>query len=459
MKMRLLVIGLATAVVLVSSSVFGQAGVSSMSMGVARAGISRINAHGGYMMPSPDMFRIEEFVNYHRHELPLPDKGRRVHLDVRQMTLPNGKTIFQFGIATPRAIDPETLPPLNVVLVIDRSGSMSGDRISNVKKAVRSFIERFRASDKVTIVGFSDQAQVHLEACRKTEYERIAQALDGIRAGGGTNLYAGLMLGYSEALKHYDAERTNRVIFLTDGNANVGITESEEIARRSKQCNDRGISLSTIGLGVDFNHGLLRQLADAGRGLVHYVGDSKDIEKTFVAEIDSLLAPAARNVRLKIDFGEPSATPKIFGYAPHQKKHGKYVFRLDDLNHGATQVVLARVPTQHETSRVSATLKYTDAITGEGVELRQTPQQFVSLDTGVDPIRRNYAIALVASSLRSAAEASEEGDCRKAEARLAKGIQKALMHVDYPDQHLERILKIARDYRKEILDCIARRRD
>ena len=202
----------------------GQAGTSSMSVGVSRAGIARSGPRGQYRMPSPDMIRVEEYINYHRHELPLPKEDSRVRLDLQQLKLDNGKTVYQIGITTPRALDAETMPPLNIVLVVDRSGSMSGDRIANVKKAIHSMIEQFRETDKVTIVGFSNDARVHLEAARKTKLDKIQNALDSIRAGGGTNLYAGLMLGYQQALKHFDPERTNRVIFLTDGNANIGTT-------------------------------------------------------------------------------------------------------------------------------------------------------------------------------------------------------------------------------------------
>ena len=121
------------------------------------------------------------------------------------------------------------------------------------------------------------------------------------------------MMGYGEALKNFDAERTNRVIFLTDGNANVGQVESSQIAAESKKCIKKGISLVTIGLGVDFNNGLLREIADSGRGMMHFIGDAKDIEKTFVNEVDSLLAPAANNVRLVIDL-EQDKDLKVYGY-------------------------------------------------------------------------------------------------------------------------------------------------
>jgi uncharacterized protein YegL len=454
MLQRILLIGLVTAVTC-PSMLMAQGGVSSLSVGATRAGIRNVGPNGTYRMPSPELLRMEEFVNYHRHQLPLPAEGQRVRLDVRQMDVEDSKTVFQFGLTTPRAIDPEKMPPMNVVLVIDRSGSMSGDRIANVKTAIHAFIERFRKTDKVSIVGFNHNATLHLDATDKTKVDKIAKAIDSIEADGSTNLHAGLMLGYQQALKHFDPERTNRVIFLTDGNANVGVTESEEIARQSRLCNQEGISLTTIGLGVDFNYGLLRQLADAGLGTIHFFGDSKDIKKIFVSEVDSLLAPAARKVRLMIDFGNSSAKPKIYGYEPVQIGT-KFVFKLDDLNHGATQVILVRLPKGKLDPKACATLEYIDALTGEKIKLSHALNDATADEDSRVSVNRNYAIALVAKSIHAASEASNAGDCQKAADRLNKGIKKAQQRTDHcHDEHVDRVLKIARAYHKNILECIA----
>ena len=249
-------------------------------------------------------------MNYHRHELPLPNGEQRVHLDAQQLKLESGKSVIQFGLTTPRAISPELIAPLNLVLVIDQSGSMSGQRIEHVKRALHSLVQRLRDHDKVSIVGFSNGANVHLEAGQKTNAKVIYAAIDKIQANGSTNLHAGLMLGYRQAEANFDPERTNRVILLTDGRTNTGQVHLDTIASQSKEYNQKGIDLSTIGLGNDLNHDLLRRLAKAGRGLIHFVGDEADIEKTFVAEFDSLLAPAARQVKLSIDFGSAANSVK-----------------------------------------------------------------------------------------------------------------------------------------------------
>jgi uncharacterized protein YegL len=434
-------------------STFAQKGVSSMSVGVARAGIGSRGPNGHYLMPTPDMIRIEEFINYHRHTLPLPVDGKRVRLDAKQVSY-DGKAVLQIGIATPQSLPSDEMAPLNLVLVIDRSGSMAGDRISNVKKAVRNLIEQFRESDKISIVGFSSDARVHLAPCKKTNISEIDVALSEIQAGGGTNLYAGLMLGYKQALKHFDPERTNRVIFLTDGNANIGTTDAEEIAAESKKCNKRGISLSTIGLGEDFNHQLLRELADKGHGLVHFVSDSQDIQKTFVKEVESLLAPAANKVRLTIDLGVDSSDARIFGYQPKKRDDGTYQFRLDDLNYGATQVVMIELPQSHANRYVSATLEYIDALSGEKNILTVESHRVIESKKHRMSVLLNYSIATLAASMHKAAKLSQDGKLARAQRQLEKAVERSKkILVDKNDKDAARIIKLAEGYLANIVHC------
>ena len=435
-----------------------QAGTTSSSVGAARAGIHRTSATGAYLMPEPNFFRVEEFVNYHRHDLPLPAKGKRVHLDVQNLKLENGKTVYQFGITTPRALDSKKLPPLNLVLVIDESGSMGGAKIANLKSALHAFIERFREHDRITIVGFEGTARVILEAQEKTNFAAISKAIDDIHAGGSTNLHAGLMRGYEMAQQHFDPERTNRMIFLTDGNANVGVTESSEIASESRRCINRGISLVTIALGVDMNNGLLREIADSGRGLMHYVGDAKDIKKTFIDEIDSVLAPAARKVRFKIQFAGRMNTPKVYGYekdCQFRRTDDGHVleFKLDDLNHGATQVVMVRLPALDEGQVIAgrATLTYKDAINGKERTTTADLAELVERRKGRRSVKRNYAIALVANSMQSAARASNENENLSASKKLKRGVEKAKAIFSDHDKNLKRIIKIANEYRQKLI--------
>ena len=130
------------AVSLITTQAHGQAGVSSMSYDAASAGI--------YL--NYEAVKVEEFINYHRHQLPLPHKGERVHLDLQSGQLPNGRIGLQVGLTTRRAIDREHRKPLNLVMVIDRSGSMSGERIAKVTQSLQMLIEQLSPKDFVSVV-------------------------------------------------------------------------------------------------------------------------------------------------------------------------------------------------------------------------------------------------------------------------------------------------------------------
>lgn len=440
-----------------SGGLAAQEGVSSMSINAMAAGAtSGIGSAGRYgqPMPNPDSIRVEEFVNYHRHDLPLPIDDKRVRLNLRQLKVGKKETLIQVGITTPREFDSEIMPPLNLVVVIDQSGSMNTEnRIGKVKKALFTLVERFRPNDRIAIVGFSTTAEVILESCHKTKKERIRKGIEKICTHDSTNLHDGLKLGYEEAMKHFDSERTNRVLFLTDGNANAGITNPSLIAKMSSEFNREGVSLSTIGVGSNFNQQLLSKLADAGKGLAHFVGDRDDIKKIFINEFESLLAPVATEVCLKIDFGMNSRDVKVFGYSPNdcsnEEHHEKdeTVIELKDLNYGVTQVVLAQLPIGQSKANVKATLCFRDKETGEEVTLNAASKKASAKHK--NSMKRDYAIALVADAIKRAAKQSNEHNATVASRTLAKGLRDSNEQMNgHADKNVERVTNIAQRYKK-----------
>ncbi|MDP1563628.1 MAG: VWA domain-containing protein [Pirellulaceae bacterium] len=428
---------------LLAPDALGQYGVSSASVGMTRAGL----------MLRGSQFRVEEFVNYHRHELPQPSDGKAIALDVCWDRSGNGNLIFQIGLATASQRGSELkIRPLNLVLVIDCSGSMSGNRIDNVKQGIRSFVERLRPEDLVTIVTYESTPRVALEAACKTDVAKIDRVIRELRAGGSTNLHAGLMLGYQQAEKHFDSERTNRVILLTDGIANTGVIAPAEIAADSKKFNEKNIDLSTIGLGHDLDQDLLRGLSDAGRGLLHFIGDDEDIAKVFVREIDSLLSSAAREVQVDVRIDTKSEKVRFFGYQPKTTKK-KHLFALDDLNHDATQVIVGEI-LDSEASKprnISVKLTYIDEVTGESVtqkqelELGRSPSSVVqSAD-----LQKNFRIARLATGLKEFAELIEREKPQDAHRHLKKLVDQATRAEHQADADVARLIEICRGYLKE----------
>jgi uncharacterized protein YegL len=379
------------------------------------------------------------------------------------------EAVLQVGLATTHyRIDKTKIPPLNLCLVIDESGSMQGERIENVKQALLAFVDQLRAVDRVCIVGFSDDARVVLPSQCPPNHEEIRAAIAGIDATMSTNLHAGLMLGFEQVAAHYEKGRTNRVILLTDGNANRGVTDPEQTVQESQVFNDKDIDLSTIGVGYDLNHRLLRSLAKAGRGLLHFVGDDKDIAKTFVEELDSLLSPVARRIAVEIECDDALRFERMHGYEP--KVDGQRItLSLEDLNHGATQVILLRMRTSADLTKpqelgVKVRLKYFDVARRESLQVdRRTTVSFQpDLKADAPPlaeptVRKHVTIAEMAEGIRAMAEvvADEKLDqpekLDKSLAALDAGLAVATTRyspVDDPD--LVRMQEILTKYRKPL---------
>lgn len=420
-----------------------------------------------YTVPAP-VFRIpeevavEEFVNYHKHRLPLPKAGQAVALDTRwgngEVARLQREAVLQIGFTTAEADERTDLRPLNLVLVIDKSGSMAdSDKMSRVKESLHTMLTRLRSNDIISIVAFDTTAQVLYPASPIGNGDNVRSAIDCLTPGGSTNLHSGLMLGYSQAKKHFRSGATNRVILLTDGIANQGVTEPARIAHDSAGYNGQGIDLSTIGVGLDLNNDLLRTLARSGRGLYHFISDYKDINKVFINEVQSLVSSVAKNVQVRIEYGAGLQLAKIYGYTP-QYGNGHVTFPLDDMNNGLTQVVMAkfRADSFKNMLPVKVRLTYYDVrrkcMVEEVQELRLLPSERESCDPLVDlEVKKNHTIAELADSLFQMTGFARGGNYSQAQNVLDASVQ--LAYTRYPnmeDEDIRFILDIVEGYRRDL---------
>lgn len=441
------------AALMLPGAVLAQDGVSSA--GAARA---RFLSELG-MLPSPDDVSVEDFVNYHRHEIGRPKAGEAVALDLRwgsQHLLPGEEAVLQIGYSTALADDRAQLRPVNLALVIDKSGSMaSANKMTRVKEALASLVSELRSIDTLSIVVFDTEASVLLPAQKVTNPGSIKELIGSLQPGSSTNINAGLELGYQEALKHLNKDHTNRVILLTDGIANVGVTEPKAIADNSVVFNDRGVDLSTIGVGLDLNKDLLRELAKSGRGLFHFVADAQDIDKVFSSEVQSLISPVAQNPNLTVDFGANLKLNHVYGYEP-KTGDGKVEIKMDNLNSGATGVVLMRFRpgfTKIGAAPVKVTLSYYDLEQKRTVTKTETTiiplTRQGSANQQDASVRKNYAIARLAQSMKDMAQACASQSYREAETLLNRSIDTT--REEYPnseDEDIARTLAVAEGYQK-----------
>jgi Mg-chelatase subunit ChlD len=416
-------------------------------------------------LPTSREVAVEEFINYHRHQIGRPRAGEAVALDVRwgndQASGPGHEAVLQIGFSTALATDRQQLRPVNLALVIDKSGSMAeADKISRVKLALLALVSQLRDTDTLSIVVFDTDAQVLLPARSLVDKEYVRQLIRGIAPGGSTNIHSGLMLGYHEVRKNYRKDATNRVILLTDGIANRGETAPEKIARDSLRFNDQGIDLSTIGVGLDLNKDLLRELSKSGRGLFHFVADAEDIEKVFIKELQSLISPAAYEPNVEIDYDSSLELEQVYGYEPQFRKSGVKI-KLDNMNHGLTQVVLLRFRLAKKRAipsslSVNVRLSYYDPEQKEQIVKLQesylTVKDGPSGDLLKDPeVGKNYSIALLAQAIREMADACETRRFQEAENLLGAAIDRTYQR--YPhleDADIARTLTMAQKYRNQI---------
>ncbi|MDT4895698.1 MAG: Ca-activated chloride channel [Acidobacteriota bacterium] len=439
--------------------VFAGVAPAQESTSTAAAARTRYLAELG-VLPASREVAVEEFVNYHRHQIGRPKAGVAVHLDVRWGNDRAGigdDAVLQVGFSTALANDRAQLRPINLALVIDKSGSMAdADKLSKVKDALLTFVSQLRERDVLSIIVFDSEAQVLMPARAVGDRESIKQLIRQIEPGSSTNIHAGLMLGYQEALKNYRRDATNRVVLLTDGIANRGVTEPERIAQDSLQFNDRGIDLSTIGVGLDLNKDLLRQLAKSGRGLFHFVADAQDITKVFIKEVQSLVSPVATEPNLEIDYDSGLELAQLYGYEPQLQRNAVRI-KLDNMNSGMTQVVLLRFRLSRKAwnnSRLPVKVRLTYYDLEQKKQVVETNESFLMVknNSTVDLLKdeevgKNYSIAQLAQAIRDMAAAYEAGRFQEAEKLLTIAIARTYQR--YPnleDEDITRTLMIAQKY-------------
>src|SRR3972149_2936791 len=158
------------------------------------------------------------------------------------------------------------------------------EKMPYVKQSLKIFLHSLASNDIVSIVIFSTNARVLAPAKKVGDGSWIESAINELRPDASTNLYDGLMLGFREVERNFDVRRNNRVILLTDGIATVGVPDPNRIANDARVYNDRGIFLSTIGLGRKKNDSLLSTLARQGKGGYHFVDSAQEMGKVFRQE-------------------------------------------------------------------------------------------------------------------------------------------------------------------------------
>jgi Ca-activated chloride channel family protein len=255
-------------------------------------------------------------------------------------------------------------PPLNLAVVLDKSGSMTGAKLEKTKQAAIQLVDRLSPNDIFSLVIFSDEASVLVPAQKVTDKEALKEKIEGIEAGGSTALYAGVKMGADQLQDFYSGKRINRVILLSDGLANVGPSSPRALRRLGSDLAENGVSVTTIGVGDDYNEDLMAGLAEASDANYYYVNDTEKLPEIFAQELGGMLAVAAREIKIEITCPD-GVKPLGFIGRPERFEDQKAIIHLSQFAAGQDRYLMFRCLVngdQPEIARVKAS--YTDELNG-----------------------------------------------------------------------------------------------
>lgn len=269
--------------------------------------------------PPADSVRAEEFINYFSYQHAAPaDRAVpfRVTTELAPAPWNSQRQLLMIGIKgydVPKA----TLPPSNLVFLLDTSGSMdSPDKLPLLKQAFSMLVPQLREQDRVSIVVYAGSAGLVLPPTPGDRHEEILAALDRLQAGGSTNGGDGIQLAYAMAKQSYLKDGVNRVILATDGDFNVGTVSQEALETLVGDQRKSGIALTTLGFGQgNYNDSMAERLADVGDGNHAYIDTPQEARKVLVEEMQATLLTIARDVKIQIEFNPTLVSEyRLIGY-------------------------------------------------------------------------------------------------------------------------------------------------
>lgn len=299
-------------------------------------------ASRGIIIPPKDVYP-ESYISQIDYDYTDPSPapvGLTVHTGNRQIGSDTRREWIHIGLKG-RKTPFEQLPPLNLVFVIDKSGSMyDAEKMTWVQEALGIFLSTVRNQDYVALVVYDDDAQVVFPSTRmdrERKKTRFREAVQALTPGGGTNMLAGMTQGYQQALANFRADYTNRILLLTDGlSDSVGVMEMAESYKKTD------INCSTIGVGVSFNTALMVDLAKAGGGSSRFISDREEMEKIFSSELDRMVVAAGRDLAIELRLLNGAALLDTWGYQ-NQRQKSLVRYSLSTLHNGDYETILAEV--------------------------------------------------------------------------------------------------------------------
>lgn len=322
--------------------------------------------------------------------------------------------------------------PLNLSLVLDRSGSMWGDKLLAARAAASRLVKRLWPEDLVSVVAFDDEVEVVSPPASGDAHQAVRQRIEQIGPGGTTNLSGGWLRGRELVADNLREGGVNRILLMTDGHANVGITDPVALEGLCREASRRGVSTTTIGFGEGFDEDLLRAMADAGSGGTYYIEEVDQAAGIFEEELEGLMSLAAQNVRVSLTPGAGCDDVKVLHEYPGHAEGKTLTLEIGDLYGREPRRVLMEFLVPHDARGDAIDVAHLSVVAQVLTPMGGVEQRHISLPLTLSPVeggkvepevRREVLLVEAATVRRRALEQRDAGDWDGASRSLRSAIR------------------------------------
>ena len=291
--------------------------VDTAAYGFVRASLNR------NVLPPKEAVRIEELINYFPYDYAAPEDRQqpfKAHVAVFPTPWNSATKLLHIGI---KGYQPKIRPRANLVFLIDTSGSMGAqNKLPLVQAALKMLLDTLDDEDKVSIVTYAGRSGIALKPTKVKDKSKIMAVIDNLGASGSTAGGEGIRLAYQLADQHFNSNGINRIILATDGDFNVGISDTKKLKGYIERKRKTGVSLSILGFGMgNYNDQLMQALAQNGNGHAVYIDSLNEARKALVNELQGTLLTIAKDVKIQLEFNpQQIAEYRLIGYETRQLK-------------------------------------------------------------------------------------------------------------------------------------------
>ena len=362
--------------------------VSTFSIDVDTASYAfvRRNLTNG-AMPNRNAVRVEELINYFSYDYPAADSAAepfKPSVAVYPTPWNENTLLMHIGIKGHEIVTDEK-PRSNLVFLIDVSGSMqSQDKLPLLKSAFRLLVDTLDEDDTVSIVTYAGSAGTVLEPTKVSDKSKILAALDKLQSGGSTAGAQGIRQAYALAEQEFDKDGINRVILATDGDFNVGISDTDQLQTYIETKRKSGVYLSVLGFGQgNYNDHLMQVLAQNGNGNAAYIDSLREAQKVLVEEAGSTLFPIASDVKIQVEFNPAQiAEYRLIGYETRALKREDFnndKVDAGDIGSGHTVTAIYELTPADSVTKFIDDLRYQSSDTDAEPKPQNTSDEYAFL--------------------------------------------------------------------------------